>query len=100
MIWIKVAGPGHGQTDCANREMKMFARAIDRTVRLDQFALHSGLGAVALWLGVLFNEAPRLAAGGAICGETGFFLGHCPLCWPAAALTAVSLAAIVRLRRA
>jgi hypothetical protein len=80
--------------------MMMFARAIDRTVRLDQIALHSGLGAGALWLGVLFNAAPRLAAGGTICGEPTFLLGHCPLCWPAAVLTAVSLAAIIRLRRA
>lgn len=73
----------------------MQVRALTRltnTARLELITLHSALGAVALWTGVLVREGPQLMAYGQLCGETQAFLGHCPLCLPAAALTIVAFA--------
>jgi len=44
-------------------------RALDPSPALEQIALHATMGALLLWSGVLAREWPRLAAGGAICGE-------------------------------
>ncbi len=49
------------------------------------------LSAGVLWLAVLAREWPRLAAGGAVCGEASGLLGHCALCYPAAVLTVAGL---------
>jgi len=40
----------------------MPVRGMAPTARLDQIALHGGLGGLVPWLGVLFREAPRPAA--------------------------------------
>jgi len=69
----------------------MQARAIVSPSGLEQAALHSTLGAIVLWSGVLIREWPLLAAGGSLCGEPDSVLGHCALCWPAAALTVAAL---------
>jgi hypothetical protein len=75
----------------------MQVRALAKTPPLETVTLHSGVGALVLWLAVLANEWPRLTALGRICGEPRALLGHCPLCWPAAVLTAVALAGAVLL---
>lgn len=62
---------------------------------LEQTALHSTLGAIILWSAVLVREWPLLAAGGPLCGEPEGLFGHCALCWPAAAMTAVALTLLV-----
>lgn len=62
------------------------------TAQLELITLHSALGAAALWIGVIVREWPQLTAYGRICGETVALFGHCPLCFPAAALTIVAFA--------
>lgn len=71
-------------------------RALDPSPALEQIALHATMGALLLWSGVLAREWPRLAAGGAICGEPEGLFGHCVLCWPAAALTGVAAVTLIR----
>jgi hypothetical protein len=67
---------------------------------IEATALASGLGAAGLWLAVLITQWDRLTAYGALCAESVGFLGHCPLCYPAAALSLLSVAmAGVSLRR-
>ena len=73
----------------------MHTRAIVSPVGLEQAALHSTLGAIVLWSGVLIREWPQLAAGAPLCGEPNSILGHCALCWPAAGLTGLALALLV-----
>lgn len=51
----------------------------------------SGLGAGFLWLWVLILEWPALTAG-PLCAESVGIFGHCPLCYPAAASTALFVA--------
>ncbi|MDP1631018.1 MAG: hypothetical protein Q8L66_06320 [Caulobacter sp.] len=75
----------------------MPARALNRALPLETITLHAAAGALALWLAVLVREWPRLTAYGQICGEDGSLFGHCALCWPAAALTAVALAGVASL---
>jgi hypothetical protein len=71
-----------------------------RDAAIDATALASGLGAAGLWLGVLVTQWDRLTAYGALCAESVGLLGHCPLCYPAAALTGLSVAlAAVQWRR-
>lgn len=65
---------------------------LTNTARLELITLHSALGAVALWMGVVIREWPQLTAFGELCGERGMLFGHCPLCLPAAALTIVAFA--------
>jgi len=79
----------------------MSARAIVSAFRgnLEPITLHSAAGASILWLGVVVREWPRLTAFGPICGEAQGLLGHCPLCFPAAALTGLALAGAVALSR-
>lgn len=74
----------------------MNVRALAARAPMEAITLHSGAGAMLLWLAVLWNEAPRWAYG-PICSEATGLLGHCPLCAPAAALSAISLAGAVRL---
>jgi hypothetical protein len=74
----------------------MFAQTFDAEAPMKAIALHSGGGAFALWLAVLWNEAPRLAYG-PICGEAQGLIGHCPLCLPAAVLTVISIVGAARL---
>jgi len=70
------------------------------TAQLELVTLHSALGAAALWIGVVVREWPQLTAYGRICGETAALFGHCPLCYPAAALTLVAFTgAAILLRR-
>jgi len=73
----------------------MQVRALATSPPLVTVTLHSGLGALVLWSAVLAQAWPRLTALGPICGEPQALLGHCPLCWPAAALTAVAIAGAV-----
>lgn len=79
----------------------MSARAIFIAVRnnLEELTLHSAAGASILWLGVVIREWPKLSSIGAICGDSSAFLGHCPLCYPAAALTGLALAGAFALSR-
>lgn len=79
----------------------MSARAVFIAVRnnLEELTLHSAAAASALWMGVVIREWPKLSTFGAICGDTGAFLGHCPLCYPAAALTGLALAGAFALSR-
>jgi len=58
------------------------------------FGFASGLSAVALWAVIGADMWARAQALGPICGERGL-LDHCPLCWPAAALTAISVASLL-----
>lgn len=74
----------------------MNVRAMAARAPMETITLHSGAGALALWLAVLWQEAPRWAYG-PICGEASGLLGHCPLCAPAAVLTLISLAGAARL---
>lgn len=74
----------------------MSIRVLAARPLFETITLHSGAGGLALWLAVLWNEAPRWAYG-PICGEARGLLDHCPLCAPAAVLTLVSLAGAVRL---
>jgi hypothetical protein len=54
-------------------------------------------GAGLLWAGVLTLAWPRLSLFGQICTQAHQgVLDHCPLCYPAAALTAVGLGLVVR----
>lgn len=53
--------------------------------------LLSGITASFLWLWVVMLEAARLSAG-PLCSEASGLLGHCPLCYPAAIATVLSLA--------
>lgn len=76
----------------------MHASALPTGLTLKELTLHSGLGALALWTAVLWNELPRLAYG-PICGEATGLFGHCPLCAPAAVLTAISLAGLATMAR-
>lgn len=78
----------------------MQVRALVSPSALEQAALHSTLGAIVLWSGVLLREWPLLAAGGSLCGEPEGLLGHCVLCWPASALTGVALTLLVAAFRA
>lgn len=68
----------------------MTARALTSQPAIDQLALSSTFGAIVLWTGVLASEWFLSPADGVICGEPVALLGHCALCWPAAALTAIS----------
>ncbi|MFZ4606414.1 MAG: hypothetical protein ACOYM5_09165 [Caulobacter sp.] len=65
---------------------------LTNTARLELITLHAALGAAALWIGVIVREWPQLTAYGEFCGEPLALLGHCPLCFPAAALTIVAFA--------
>ncbi|MBI5939745.1 MAG: hypothetical protein HY859_04900, partial [Caulobacterales bacterium] len=47
----------------------MQVRALVSPSTLEQAALHSTLGAIILWSGVLIREWPLLAAGAPLCGE-------------------------------
>lgn len=67
---------------------------------IEQAALHATLGAILLWSGILVREWPILAAGGPLCGEPNSLFGHCPLCWPAAALTGMALTLLIAAFRA
>ena len=78
----------------------MQVRALIPPSALEQAALHSTLGAIVLWSGVLIREWPLMATGGALCGEPDGLLGHCALCWPAAALTGVALTLLIMTLRA
>lgn len=69
----------------------MEVRALNNTANLELVTLHSTFGAIALWVGVLVREWPQLTTYGRLCDEASGILGHCPLCLPAAALTAVSV---------
>ncbi len=60
------------------------------TARLELITLHSAMGAMALWLGVVIREWPQLTTYGALCSEAQTLFGHCPLCLPAAALTVIA----------
>lgn len=73
-------------------------RALTDRRSLEAITLHSGAGAAALWLAVLWQELPRLAYG-PLCSEAQGLLGHCPLCLPAAVLTLVSFVGGVQLVR-
>ncbi len=78
-----------------NGESKMQVRALTtlgNTARLELITLHSALGAAVLWIGIVIREWPQLTAYGRICGETVALFGHCPLCFPAAALTIMAFA--------
>lgn len=76
----------------------MRVRALRNLAQLELITLHSTFGALALWLGVVIREWPRLTIYGRLCGDDSQYLfGHCPLCWPAAALTVVALAGLVTL---
>jgi hypothetical protein len=77
----------------------MHVRALAATPQLELITLHSTLGALALWLGVLIREWPQLTAYGVFCGEPQTLFGHCPLCFPAAALTVVAMAGMATLAR-
>jgi len=65
---------------------------LTNTAQLELITLHSALGAAALWAGVLVREWPQLTSLGRLCGEAQSLFGHCPLCFPAAALTIVAFA--------
>lgn len=67
-------------------------KKLPNTAQLEIITLHSALGAAALWIGVLIREWPQLTADARLCGEAVALLGHCPLCFPAAALTIVAFA--------
>ena len=75
----------------------MSVRALASSAQLEQVTLHATLGALALSLGVLVREWPQLDSYGRLCGEPQSLFGHCPLCWPAAALTVVSIAGLTLL---
>lgn len=76
----------------------MRVRALRNTAQLELITLHSTLGALALWLGVVIREWPQLTIYGRLCGDDSQYLfGHCPLCLPAAALTVVALVGLVTL---
>jgi len=67
-------------------------RALDtRGSILRTATLLPGLAAGFLWLWVFMLEASRLAAG-PLCSEAAGLLGHCPLCYPAAAASGMTLA--------
>ncbi|MDO9473257.1 MAG: hypothetical protein Q7J28_09375 [Caulobacter sp.] len=76
----------------------MHIRALTDRRPLEAITLHSGAGAAALWLAVLWQELPKLAYG-PLCSEAQGLLGHCPLCLPAAVLTLISFAGGVLLMR-
>lgn len=78
----------------------MPVRALVSPSALEQAALHSTLGGIVLWTGVLIREWPLLTAGGVMCGEPEGLLGHCALCWPAAALSGVALTLLIMAVRA
>ena len=78
----------------------MQVRALVSPSTLEQAALHSTLGAIILWSGVLIREWPLLAAGGPLCGEPDSLFGHCALCWPAAGMTGIALCLLVMTFRA
>lgn len=75
----------------------MSVRALANSPQLELVTLHATLGALALWLGVLVREWPQLVTWGRLCGEPLSLFGHCPMCWPAAALTVVSVAGLTLL---
>lgn len=62
------------------------------TARLELVTLHSAMGAMALWIGVIAREWRQLTTYGGLCGESLALFGHCPLCFPAAALTITAFA--------
>lgn len=101
MICIKASRARRGKKNAVqHRESKMQVRALSKptdTAGIELITLHSALGAVALWIGVLVREWPRVAAYGQLCGERQALFGHCPLCLPAAALTIVAFAGAVAL---
>ena len=67
---------------------------------LEATTLASGLGAAGLWMGLLATQWDRLTAIGVICSESVGLLGHCALCYPAAALTVLTaVLAAASLRR-
>lgn len=76
----------------------MTIRALTARRPLEAITLHSGAGAAALWLAVLWQELPRLAYG-PLCSEAQGLFGHCPLCGPAAVLTLISFAGGIQLMR-
>lgn len=68
----------------------MIASALASHPAIEQVALNSTFGAIILWTSVLVSEWFLSPAAGFICREPGALLGHCALCWPAAALTVIS----------
>ena len=76
----------------------MTIRALTARRPLEAITLHSGAGAAALWLAVLWQELPSLAYG-PLCSEAQGLFGHCPLCAPALVLTLISFAGGVKLVR-
>ncbi len=72
----------------------MSVRALANSAQLELVALHATIGALVLWVGVLVREWPQLVTYGRLCGEPQSLFGHCPMCWPAAALTVVSVAGL------
>ena len=73
-------------------------RALTERRPLEAITLHTGAGAAALWLAVLWEELPGLAYG-PLCSEAQGLFGHCPLCAPAAVLTLISFLGGLRLVR-
>ena len=76
----------------------MTIRALTARRPLEAITLHSGAGAAALWLAVLWQELPRLAYG-PLCSEAQGLFGPCPLCAPALALTLISILGGAKLMR-
>lgn len=74
----------------------MNVRAMAAQAPMETITLHSAAGALALWLAVLWNQT-QTPLFGPICGDAAAFVGHCPLCVPAALLTGVALAGATRL---
>ena len=72
----------------------MSVRALANSAQLELVTLHATIGALVLWMGVLVREWPQLVTYGRLCGEPESLFGHCPMCWPAAALTVVSVAGL------
>jgi hypothetical protein len=72
----------------------MSVRALANSAQLELVTLHATIGALVLWTGVLVREWPQLVTYGRLCGEPQSLFGHCPMCWPAAALTVVSVAGL------
>lgn len=96
MIWIKAKTLGQGQcledSFDAGEPTMIDTKALDiRGSILRTAALSSGVTAAFLWLWVFMLEASRLSAG-PLCSEATGLVGHCPLCYPAAAASVMALA--------
>ena len=100
MICIKVANDGSWDREESLRSMTMPVRVLVSPPAIEQGALHATVGAILLWSGVLIRELPQIATGGALCGEPQALFGHCPLCFPAAALTGLAAALLTATFRA